>query len=119
MSLNTSLTNKAAKAWTYVGYAYAGSKVTVSQSFNEAMIYVAGNYNNSYRVAAEGIYVPRMWEEQINGTLVMNLGGYHITDSDHGYIAVTITNNGKSFECRSLRWGSQDLSNKYVMVFIR
>lgn len=118
-SLNTSLANKAAKAWSFVGWAYAGSKVTVSQSFNEAMIYVAGNYNNSYRVAAEGIYVPRMWEEQINGTLVMSLGGYHLTNTDHGYIAVTITNNGKSFECRSLTWGNQNLSNKYVMVFIR
>lgn len=118
--LKTSLTNKADKTWKYAGWAYASSSVTIPENYTEAIVYLFGtNSARSRRISASITFFPALWGEQINNKIEFLVAGYHLTDSDHGYGCIAVTNNGKTFTAQSLNYGSGSVEGRYVMVYYR
>ena len=117
-NLESDLTDKASRTWIYVGY---GSTVTIPEDYTEALVYMFGRNTSggNRRIGAQLTFLPQLWGEQVSNKIEFLLAGYHISNTDHGYGSLAVTNNGKSFSIQSWTYGNGNAGDTYIMVYYR
>lgn len=116
--LKSNLADKASRTWIYVGY---GATVTIPEDYTEALIYIFGRNTSggNRRIGAQLTFLPQLWGEQLSNKIEFLVAGYHISNTDHGYGSIAVTNNGKSFSIQGWTYGNGNAADTYVMVYYR